>query len=448
MILSLHLENQTDFSSTNIEGNQKSRQTYIDLKREETMSSLEEYRGIVSDERISEIYKKARGLYGRHVLHINSTPQGGGVAEILSSLVPLMNDVGIDAGWRILHGNPDFFTITKKFHNALQGDRIHFTKLKKELYSQTNGNFSIYTHINHDCVIIHDPQPLALIQFYKKRQPWIWRCHIDLSDPHQDLWEFLKRFILRYDSMIISSEKYKKSDLPVDQRIIFPAIDPLTLKNMELSDKDISKYRSKAGIPDDKPVITQVSRMDQWKDPLGLLEIFKHVKKEVDCRLVYCYNMASDDPEGVDIYTKVRQKAESLVNNGDVIFVMGNNDILVNAVQRVSDVVVQKSTKEGFCLCVTEALWKGKPVVGSNVGGIPIQIKDKKNGFLVEPNDTKGFADRIVELLKNPGSAEKMGKKARETVRENFLITRLLSDYLDLLNDTLSGRWSNIRSSG
>ena len=401
------------------------------------MNRLEDYRDTVSDDVISSIYKKARGLYDKHILHVNSTYQGGGVAEILASLVPLMNDVGIDAGWRILHGNPDFFTITKKFHNALQGEPINFTELKRGLYTKTNGDFSVYTHINHDCVIVHDPQPLPLIRFYKKRQPWIWRCHIDLSDPHQELWEFLKKFMLRYDAIVFSNEAYKKSDLPVDQRIIYPAIDPLSLKNKELSQKDITKYMGKAGIPDDKPLITQVSRMDQWKDPLGLLDVYRHVREKIECRLVYCYNLASDDPEGVEIHAKVSQEAKRSIESGDVIFVMGNNDILVNAIQRASSVIVQKSIREGFCLAVTEALWKGKPVVGSKVGGIPIQIEDDENGYLVEPDDTKGFADRIVEVLKKPKVADRIGKNGRVTVRDKFLTTRLLSDYLDLLKDIM-----------
>ncbi|MFQ6104050.1 MAG: glycosyltransferase [Candidatus Glassbacteria bacterium] len=401
------------------------------------MHNLEEYRETVGDKVISHIYRMARKLYGKHIINLNSTYEGGGVAEILSSLVPLMNDTGVDVGWRILHGNPDFFNITKKFHNALQGGSINFTQRKRDLYVETNRDFSQYTHIDHDCVIIHDPQPLPMIQFYKKRQPWVWRCHIDLTDPHDQLWDFLKRFILRYDIIIFSSDRYIKKDLPVLQRIIPPAIDPLSLKNKELPEKTIAKYIRKAGIPNDKPVITQVSRMDPWKDPVGLLDVFYHVKKKVDCRLVYCYNMASDDPEGWEIYAEISKKAKELSENRDVIFVMGNNDILVNAIQRFSTVIVQKSIKEGFCLAVTEALWKGKPVVGTNVGGIPIQINDEENGFLVEPNDAEGFADRIVEILKKPSLRKKLGEKGKETVKNRFLLTRLLMDYLDLINDVM-----------
>lgn len=401
------------------------------------MIRLENYRSTVGDKVISQIYRKARKLYDKHVIHINSTYMGGGVAEILCSLVPLMNDAGIDAGWRILHGNQDFFTITKKFHNALQGGELNFTELKKDLYEETVEGFTSFTHINHNCVIVHDPQPLPMIQYYRKRQPWIWRCHIDLSDPHPELWDFLKRFILRYDMVIVSSEKYMKEDLPVIQRIISPAIDPLTHKNKDLPNKTIAKFIERAGIPNSKPVITQVSRMDPWKDPEGLLEVFEQVRKKVDCRLVYCYNLASDDPEGMEIYERVYEKAKDLAKNDDVIFVLGNNDILVNALQRFSSVVVQNSTKEGFCLAVTEALWKGKPVVGTNVGGIPTQIEDGENGFLVEPRDRNAMSDRIIEILKNKSLEKKMGKKARETVKNNFLLTRLLLDYLDLIDDVM-----------
>ena len=398
------------------------------------MHHLEDYRKIAGDEAISAIYKEARRLYGRRILHINSTYYGGGVAEILNSLVPLMNNIGIEADWRILHGTPDLFTITKKFHNALQGDSINLTEIKKQLYVGANEAFSTYCHIDADCVFVHDPQPLPVIKFYKKRQPWVWRCHIDLTNPNKKLWEFLKGFILRYDMVVFSSEKYKKEDLPVEQRVIYPSIDPLSLKNKELSEKDILKYVKKAGIPSDKPVITQVSRMDPWKDPEGLLEVFKYVKESVDCRMVYCYDVALDDPEGVEIYSKVYRKAKKFVEKGDVIFVVGKHQILVNAIQRFSTVLVQNSIREGFCLAVTEALWKGKPVVATNVGGIPLQIKDGENGFLVEPGNREQFADRIIKILEDPSIGHEVGRKAREVVRERFLITRTLLDYLHILN--------------
>lgn len=398
------------------------------------MLRLEDYRKIVPDETLAEIYKRARRLYNKHIIHVNATYQGGGVAEILYSLVLLMNDVGIDAGWRILHGSQEFFEITKSFHNALQGAKITLTDRKKKLYLDVNETFSKFTHLDHDCVVIHDPQPLSMVRSYRKHQPWIWRCHIDLSNPNQELWDFIKGFILKYDQVVFSSEKYFKKDLPVDQRLMFPAINPLSPKNRDFPEPVLREYLAKANIPNDKPVITQVSRLDPWKDPEGVIDVFKIVKAKVDCRLMFCYNVASDDPEGMRMYEKVYKKAEKYVKTGDILFVIGNNEMLVNAVQRYSDIIIQKSSKEGFCLAVTEAMWKSTPVVASNVGGIPVQIQDGENGYLLEPNDNKGFADRIINLLKNPKEKERLGKQAKETVRNKFLITRLLSDYLYMLD--------------
>jgi len=401
------------------------------------MLRLEDFRHIVPDETLAEIYAKARRLYGKHIVHLNATYQGGGVAEILYSLVLLMNDVGIDAGWRILHGSQEFFEVTKSFHNALQGAKLNLTTRKKQVYLQVNDNFSKFSHLDHDCVIIHDPQPLSIITSYRKSQPWIWRCHIDLTNPHKELWDFLKGFLLKYDQIVVSSEKYFKDDLPVDQRLILPAINPLIQKNKDINEKTMIEYITKAGIPTDKPVITQVSRLDPWKDPEGVIDVFKLVKEKVNCRLVFCYNVASDDPEGMRMYNKVQRKANKFLKRGDILFVVGNNETLVNSIQRFSSVIIQKSVKEGFCLAVTEALWKGTPVVASNVGGIPSQIKDGENGFLLAPKDTEGFADRIIHLLKNPDDGKAMGQKAKETIRQKFLITRLLSDYLYMLNSII-----------
>jgi trehalose synthase len=401
------------------------------------MRSLDDYSDIVGDEVLSSIYRKARKLSGKHVLHINSTYQGGGVAEILGSVVVLMNDVGIDTGWRILHGTPDFFAITKKFHNALQGGSVNLTEIKKRLYIRASEDFSVFTHIDHDCVIIHDPQPLPLIKYYAKKQPWIWRCHVDLSAANSSIWDYLKKFILRYDVMVVSSKKYLREDLPVEQRIIHPAIDPLSPKNMDISDGIVSKYLRKFGIPTDKPLITQISRFDRWKDPEGVLQVFKLVKKKLDCRLVLCGSMAADDPEGWEIHERVERKAREFIEDKEVILITSENSILVNALQRASDVIIQKSTREGFGLTVSEALWKGTPVVTSNIGGIPLQVSDGENGFLVEARDNKGFANRIIELLDKPDLAREMGRKGKEMVRKNFLITRVVSDHLDLLNGIL-----------
>jgi len=402
------------------------------------MIRLEDFRYIVPDTRLAEIYNRAKKLYGKNIVHINATYQGGGVAEILYSLVQLMNDVGINTGWRILHGSQEFFEITKSFHNALQGSKFTLSERKKRTYLQVNDNFARFTHLHHDCVIVHDPQPLSLIRAYRKTQPWIWRGHIDLTKPHEELWDFLKGFLLKYDQVVMSSEKYFKEDLPVDQRLMFPAINPLTWKNKDISEKKMLMHIKSAGIPTDKPIITQVSRLDPWKDPEGVIDVFKIVKEKVDCRLLFCYNVASDDPEGLQMYRKVYRKANRLINSQDIVFVVGNNETLVNSIQRFSNVIIQKSIREGFCLSVTEALWKGTPVVASNVGGIPYQIDDGQNGFLVEPRDNEGFAERIIHILKNPDEARAVGQKGKEKVRREFLITRLLSDYLDMLNSIMS----------
>jgi len=410
----------------------------LEIKEGENMRTIEDYRDIVGDGVISNIYKKARKLYGKHILEINSTYQGGGVAEMLSSFIHLMNDIGIETDWNILHGTPDFFEITKLFHNALQGKPANLTENKRHIYLQTNEEFYMYTHISHDLVIVHDPQPLPLIKFYKKGQPWVWRCHIDISNPDKNLWEFLKPFILRYDMAILSNEKYKKNDLPVEQKVIYPAIDPLSPKNIYLSDGVIEKTLRKFDVKTDKPLITQISRYDLWKDPEGVLEVFKLVKEKVDCRLILCGSMATDDPEGLKVYERIKRKANRLIRNGDIILLNAENNTLVNSLQRRSAVVVQKSIREGFGLTVSEALWKETPVVASNVGGIPIQIIDGENGFLVDPYDIKDCANKVITLLQNPALAEDMGKKGKEMVRKNFLITRLVQDYLDMLSQMLS----------
>lgn len=401
------------------------------------MRTLADYNRIVDDAEIARIYAKASKFYERHVVHFNSTFQGGGVAEILYSLLPLMNDAGLYAEWRTLYGSPDFFMITKKFHNALQGDRINLTEVKKRLYKQASETFSVFNHLNHDCVIVHDPQPLPLVFYYRKKQPWIWRCHIDLSSPNGELWEFLKKFILRYDQVVVSHEKYRQPDLPVPQRVIPPAIDPLTPKNMDLSAEDVQKYLRKYGVPTDKPLVTQISRFDRHKDPEGVLRVFNKVRESVDCRLVLCGSMASDDPEGLKVFEQIERKANRLIDDKKVILITVENTILVNALQRTSSVVVQKSLKEGFGLTVTEALWKGKPVVASNVGGIPLQIEDGVSGFLLDPKDEDGFADRIVRILQDPDLGRRLGAAGRETVRKKYLITRLLADWLDLLADVM-----------
>ena len=399
------------------------------------MKCLRDYRKVVGDQMISEIYRKTLKISRKHIVQVNSTYQGGGVAEILHSLISLMNDVGVNTGWRILHGNADFFNVTKKIHNSLQGNQINFSKIKRQLYEDNNEAFARFTHIDHDLVVIHDPQPLPLINFQRKHQPWVWRCHIDISNPDPSVWDYLKGFILKYDMVIISDEKFRRPDLPVPQKIIYPSIDPLSPKNMDLSPELIQKMLGKFGIPTDKPLITQISRFDPWKDPEGVIKVFEMVKEKVDCRLILCGNMAADDPEGMVIYNKVRQKAEKYLKKKDIIMITAENHILVNVLQRISNVIIQKSIREGFGLTVSEALWKGTPVVASMIGGIPNQIQDGETGFLLQPHDYKGYAEKIIWLLQHPDEARAMGVRGKEYVRENFLTTRHLLDYLDLINE-------------
>jgi trehalose synthase len=404
------------------------------------MKSLDDYLPIVGEKAVGQIYQKAHRLINKHIVHINSTAYGGGVAEILNNLIVLLNDVGVDTGWRVLIGPSDFFSITKKFHNGLQGNSINLSNNKKKLYLDTNDRFARFTHLDHDCVVVHDPQPLPLIKFNKKIQPWVWRCHIDITHPNPDLWEFVKTFILRYDMMIISSEKFRKDELPLEQRIVHPSIDPLSPKNMDLSDDIIAKTLKKFEIPLDKPLITQVSRFDPWKDPEGVLKVFEEVKEKVDCRLLYCYNMAPDDPEGIVIYNKMKRIAAKHLKEGDVLFRLGDNQILVNILQRISAVILQKSIREGFGLTVSEAQWKETPVVASRVGGIPEQVIDGKTGFLVDPYDIKGCAAKVITLLKDKKLAADMGKAGKEFIKQKFLITRHLDDYLNLLIDVMNGK--------
>ncbi len=400
------------------------------------MVLLNEYREIVGEAVLNDLHEKAVRLSGKHIVCINSTYQGGGVAEILDSIVILLNKLGVEVGWRLLHGSADFFTITKKFHNGLQGEKINLSDQKKDIYYDTNRRFSLNTHIEQDLVMVHDPQPLPLIDFYQKKQPWIFRCHIDLSDPNPDVWSYLQRFITKYDHFVVSLDKYKK-DLPIPQRVIHPAIDPLTHKNANASEQEIDKYMQKYDINRSKPIIAQISRFDKWKDPLGVLDIFQMVRQKVDCQLVLLGALASDDPEGQSIFQKVQAKAKTSAYEKDIKILLLENDFLVNCLQRAASVVIQKSIKEGFGLTVSEALYKGTPVVASNVGGIPIQIIDGYNGYLHEPKDYSGFSKSILKLLKDQTLREEFGKKGKLYVEKKFLITRLISDWLTLFDDVL-----------
>lgn len=401
----------------------------------ERMKSLPDYRQIVGEKKISDIYRKASDLSTKHILQINSTYYGGGVAEMLRSIVPLFNDVGINVGWRTLRGSVDFFQVTKKFHNALQGEEINFTEMKKKVYEGTNREFSRFTHINHDLVVLHDPQPLPLIRFYDKNQPWIWRCHVDLSEPKEEVWDYLRYFVLQYDEVIYQMEKFAAENAGGSGKTIKPAIDPLTTKNGDLADKVILKRLKKAGINPDRPLISQVSRFDKWKDPLGVLEVYKKVRERgADCQLALVGGIATDDPEGQEVYERIRKEAKGME---DVFVIMDAPDILVNVIQRASDVVLQMSKKEGFGLTATEALWKESAVVATRAGGLSLQIEEGKNGYLVDPQDYEDAAEEVLELLDDEEKREALGKNGKKKVKENFLITRLMEDWIDIWRELL-----------
>jgi len=394
--------------------------------------NLKDYKRIVGKDVVEAIHKEAEKFSDKHIVCISSTYQGGGVAEMLNTIVFLFDEVGIDFGWRILHGTPDFFGITKKFHNALQGEKINLSRRKKKIYLETNERFSKFTHIDHDLVIVHDPQPLPLITFYKKTQPWIFRCHVDLSNPNPVVWNFLKEFIEKYDRFIVSKKEFIRDDLDIPQSVIYPAIDPLSPKNKSLSERIITKYLDKYEICRDKPIISQVSRFDKWKGYLGLIKIFEMVRKRRDSYLVLLGSFAHDDPEGQKMFEKIKNRVERSKYKKDIRLLMVENNILVNCLQRASTVVVQKSLKEGFGLTVAEALYKMTPVVASRVGGIPLQVIDGENGFLHHPRDYTGFAKSIIKLLDDEDMRKRFGMRGREHIKKNFLITRLMLDWFKI----------------
>jgi trehalose synthase len=395
---------------------------------------IERYLPLIGEETVAEIVAAARPLLGLRVLHVSSTFHGGGVAGMLRSLLPLMTDLGLDADWSLLYGTPELFRITKGLHNALQGEEVEFQEDDIRLYHEINEFFARHTPIFHDVVVVHDPQPLPLIRYVQKETPWIWRCHIDLSSPAPQAWELLKPLVLRYDAGVVSSEAFRKPDLALPTHLIPPAIDPFSPINRELGEEETAAKLAQYGIPLDKPLLVQVSRFDKWKDPRGVLEVFRRVKEQVDCRLVMLGNMAADDPEGPEIFREVEAQAGALP---DVHLITATDELLVNALQRSAAVVLQLSLREGFGLTVSEALWKGTPVVGTCVGGIPLQIKDGHTGFLVEPGDYETAAGRVFSLLRQADLRAELGQAGREHVRRNFLLPRLLLDWLNLLGEVI-----------
>ncbi|QKR00007.1 glycosyltransferase [Metallosphaera tengchongensis] len=397
---------------------------------------IEKYGEIIGESELDSVYKIAEKLKGISVLHVNSTPKGGGVAEILSKMVPMMKELGINTDWKVIRGDSEFFNVTKSFHNSLQNGVGNLPPSAFDIYNKWQEINSSEISTDYDVVFIHDPQPAGLIRF-KRKGKWIWRCHIDISNPYPPVWEFLKRYIELYDSMVISSPVFGRDDLKLQQFIIPPSIDPFSIKNRDISRFTVERILRKFDVDPDRPLVTQISRFDRAKDPLGVIKAFKGLKRHIDAQLVYLGSPASDDPEGNIVYQETLKAAES-VKDVHLLLLPPDSDLEVNAFQRGSDVVMQKSIKEGFGLTVSEAMWKRRSVIGGNTGGIPLQIIHGYTGFLV--NTPEEATHYLIYLMRNEEVREKIGESAREHVKNNFLMIRELRDYLMTFALALQGK--------
>jgi trehalose synthase len=401
--------------------------------------SLEDYRPIVGDETIEEILLLAKPLQGASVVNINATAFGGGVAEIFASLIPLMRGVGLDAQWQVLHGADEFFNVTKAMHNGLQGMDLPFSLEMQDVWRRYNESNAREFEGHYDFVIAHDPQPAGLLHYTggKNGDHWIWRCHIDTSHPIPVFWDFLAPYLDEYPAAVFTLAEYVGPGVNFEHlATITPTIDPLSPKNLPMELETAQSIVADYGFDRDRPLVIQVSRFDPWKDPLGVIDAYRLVKKDIpELQLALVGSMASDDPEGWDYYDRtVRRAGEDfdiqVLHNFHGV---GNRE--VNAFQTVADVVIQKSIREGFGMTVTEAMWKEKPVIGGNAGGIPLQVIDGKTGFLV--NSIEACADRLRYLLVNSIESHRLGEAGREHVRRNFLTVHHLANYLRLFNQLL-----------
>jgi len=398
--------------------------------------SLSDYATILGRGLVAEIQRLFEPLNGKRVVHLSATAFGGGVAEINYTLVPLMRSVGLDAEWRIIHGEDEFFNVTKKIHNGLQGSPVGLTSEEEEIFHRYNAlNAEEFDERDYDFVLIHDPQPVAMIDHYPNRAAhWIWRCHIDLSEPNRDVLDALLPSLARYDAAIFHRPEYVPATDSLPEAFIWPpAIDPLSPKNMALSPEDAAYIVDQFGIDVERPLLTQVSRFDPWKDPLGVIDAFRLTRRDYPgLQLALVGSMAHDDPEGWEYYN---QTVEYAAGDPDIFILSNLNNIgaiEVNAFQVHSAAVLQKSIREGFGLTVTEALWKGRPMVGGRAGGIPSQIQEGETGWLVD--SVEECADACREILADPAAAAMRGRKGKEYVRMNFLTPRLLRDWLALFN--------------
>ncbi|MCU1300818.1 MAG: glycosyltransferase [Candidatus Sulfotelmatobacter sp.] len=397
---------------------------------------LDDYKSIVGEAEIDELKFLARELKGKKVKMVNSTAVGGGVAEMLNQLVPLLRELEVQTHWDVITGGNDFFEVTKAFHNALQGSDYDLTQHARDIFLMHNEQNRERIEFSEDFIVIHDPQPAALIRAERRQsQRWVWRCHIDLSSPNPSVWGFLRPFIERYDAAIFSSQSFARQ-LPIPQYLFYPCIDPLSEKNKDVEESFIQQVCDEFGIDRSRPIVTQVSRFDRAKDPVGVVQAFKQARKYVDCQLVLAGGGASDDPEGAAVLAEVK---EAVGDDPDIIIL----DLppwcalQINALQRASTIVVQKSIREGFGLTVTEALWKGKPTIAGAVGGIPNQIIHKLTGALVHSVD--GCAYQIRYLLTHPDFARQLGQNGHEHVKENFLMSTNVRRWLLLLRILQAG---------
>jgi trehalose synthase len=391
------------------------------------MINIKDYEKIVGSQDISEIYRLAEKLKDIKVTNINSTAVGGGVAEILSKMVPLLNQLGVKTSWEIIKGDQKFFSITKKMHNALHGKQESFSADEFDYFLEIGRQNMNEMKLDDDIVFIHDPQPIVLVEKKESlKNKWIWRCHIDITEAIEDVYKFISRYISLYDSCVFSAPAFSRKDITIPQILISPSIDPLSDKNKELDESKISSIFERFGIDRKKPIITQISRFDYLKDPLGVIKAYKLVKKYNDCQLILAGGGASDDPEGIKVFEEVMEISK---DDKDIhVLLLPQDDIVINALQRGSDIIVQKSIREGFGLTVSEALWKEKPVVASAVGGIPLQITHKYSGILTY--SIEGTAYYLKQLLNEPEYAKMLGRNGKEHVKNNFLITRHLREYL------------------
>lgn len=390
------------------------------------MVAVDDYEPLIGQGAVERILHKARRLRDLRVLHLSSTFYGGGVAEMLSSETLLSRSLGIKADWRLIQGSPDFFSVTKKLHNALQGADINLTDLKKEVYEEVIVQNAVRMDMDYDFVVVHDPQPLPLINHFRRSCPWVWRCHLDLSQPNPEVWQYLCGFVDQYDAVVVSLPEYAQAVAP-PQIAIMPAIDPFSLKNAELSEDAISERLQHYGIPDDLPIVAQVSRFDPWKDPQGVIAAFKRAREEVPATLVLLGNVATDDPEGQAVFESLLECREERI-----IILTAEDSALVNALQRRAAVILQKSLREGFGLTATEAMWKGTAVIAGDCGGLRHQVIDGVNGFLVA--SVEQAAQRLVQLLEDARLRGQLGQRARRSVAEKFLMTRKVEQYLDLFS--------------